>query len=383
MKPILHRSVSAFHHGRLPSTGVRPAVHHTVHHTMHHTVFPQAASRERRRVQHWCVNEHWRHLRRSCQICREVDQRGLFGKLAGGHLPITPYQLIFAKGEFASYFKSCVHSKPLESPRFRLPVLARRRSQGNRRRLHSGAPALRTRIVLLEPHSFMNKLKQALVNAKRLYRRSRFLCHPQQRQVKVFGIGLNKTGTSTLAVCLKELGYRHLGCRRDLLALYRSGRIDQVLREIDRHESFDDWPYPLMYRDLFERYGSRARFVLTTRSSAVVWLNSLKAHSLRTDPESHCRLLAYGYNYPHEDEQAHLDLYAAHNADVVKFFADKHASHQLLRVCWEDGDGWNELCAFLGVPTPRRPFPHANRRRPPAANVAAANLHRIGITRGP
>ena len=89
---------------------------------------------------------------------------------------------------------------------------------------------------------------------------------------KVFGIGLNKTGTKTLQRALLGLGYqRHQSCRRDLLAAYRAGRIEDVFAVTDANESFEDWPYPLLFRDLYFRYGDGARYILTTRRDAAVW----------------------------------------------------------------------------------------------------------------
>ena len=93
-------------------------------------------------------------------------------------------------------------------------------------------------------------------------------------KTKVIGIGLNKTGTTTLGVCMRRLGYRHLSCRRDLLKLYRTGQVDKVMAYMDGFDSFEDWPYPLMYRELWERYGDSARYILTTRASTGVWLRS-------------------------------------------------------------------------------------------------------------
>src|SRR5437016_2770727 len=130
---------------------------------------------------------------------------------------------------------------------------------------------------------------------------------------KVFGIGLNKTGTTTLTECLKQFGYRHLSCRRDLLIALREGRLDDIFAVIDQYESFEDWPYPLMYQELHARYPD-AFFILTTRTSPKVWIESLKNHSLHTHPTAHCRKLAYGYDYPHGFENEHIAIYEAHNA---------------------------------------------------------------------
>jgi hypothetical protein len=192
--------------------------------------------------------------------------------------------------------------------------------------------------------------------------------------MKVFGCGLNKTGTKTLGQCLQRLGFRHISCRRDLLAHFRAGDLKPVWAVADTHQSFEDWPWPLIYRELHERYGEESRFILTTRVSPDIWLRSLKAHSLKTSPGAHCRLMAYGYNYPHGAEAEHLEIYRRHNEAVRRYFA-KYPG-QFLDVCWENGDGWGKLCGFLGRAAPDEPFPHANRTKEAAGSpaVRAANL---------
>ncbi|MEM6414837.1 MAG: sulfotransferase [Pseudomonadota bacterium] len=194
---------------------------------------------------------------------------------------------------------------------------------------------------------------------------------------KVFGIGLNKTGTTSLAYCLKRLGFKHMGCRKDLLeALVRKEYI-KIFAEIDKYQSFEDWPYPLMFKELWERYGANARYILTERVSDSVWIESLKKHSLRTDPLNHCRLLAYGYNYPHENENAHLSFYNEHNQRVKNFFACEGRAEFLTVLSWERGDGWAELCRFLDLKQPNDPFPHENKAVIPDNDILQGNLDRI------
>ena len=55
--------------------------------------------------------------------------------------------------------------------------------------------------------------------------------------------------------------------------------------------------------------------------------------------------------------------YETHNANVFSYFAGRR---DLLVVNWASGDGWRELCGFLGKDEPCEPFPHAN-----AAPIAA------------
>ncbi|MFV3414347.1 sulfotransferase [Pseudomonas nitroreducens] len=196
---------------------------------------------------------------------------------------------------------------------------------------------------------------------------------------KVFGIGLNKTGTTTLAICLQKLGFQnHVSVRRDLLARYREGRLEDVFAVSDANQTFEDWPWPLMYKELFARYGDTARYILTKRRSSQSWLNSLKRHSLRTPVDKHCRLLAYGYNYPHGMENYHLELYEKHNIEVREFFAEQGAEHLLLEISFDSGDGWDELCGFLGYPSPADQLPHENRGDTPIpAELEHENARRI------
>jgi hypothetical protein len=179
-----------------------------------------------------------------------------------------------------------------------------------------------------------------------------------ERTVKIFGIGLNKTGTTTLSGCLQTLGYSHMSLRIDLLKALKAGHAEQVLKEIDHYDSFEDWPYPLMYRELDEKYGSDAKFILTVRKSPEIWLRSLERHSMHTPPRAHCRKLIYGYNYPQYSRRQHLEYYNRHNREVEDYFARKPG--RLLVICWENGDGWTQLCEFLGEPLRKGPVAEFN-----------------------
>ena len=175
--------------------------------------------------------------------------------------------------------------------------------------------------------------------------------------MKIFGIGLNKTGTTTLDHCAQLLGYKVKGCDRGLLKDFHDGDFRRFDSVISSHDVFQDWPWPLMYKYLDEAYPG-SKFILTTRVTDRAWLKSLKNHSMRTGME-HCRLLAYGYEYPQQNESSFLSQYNSHNQEVREYFFGR--KDDFLELCWEKGDGWRELCSFLGKEVPRLPFPHANK----------------------
>ena len=174
---------------------------------------------------------------------------------------------------------------------------------------------------------------------------------------KVFGIGMNKTGTKTLSVCLKRLGYRNTSYDLDLLKDAKAGHFERIDRVIAEHDSFEDWPWPILFRELYEKY-PESRFVLTKRKDSETWFRSLEKQAKMTGP-TEFRKLVYGYEMPHENKEEHIRIYNKHNQDVLDFFRNKPG--KLLVLCWETGSGWEEICSFLGVPVPNIPFPHANK----------------------
>jgi hypothetical protein len=165
------------------------------------------------------------------------------------------------------------------------------------------------------------------------------------RRRKVFCVGLGKTGTTSFGRIMKQLGYLHLsGPVGIMLALKEVGRMDDLWDIVGRFESFDDFPYPFLFRECAERYPNSI-YVLTTRRSPEKWLESLRSHN-RTVGPSDAFLLAYGCYSVEANEERLLAFYERHNQEVRDFFA---GTGRLLEVCWEDGTGVDRLGEFLGI----------------------------------
>lgn len=179
------------------------------------------------------------------------------------------------------------------------------------------------------------------------------------RRPKVFGIGLNKTGTTTLGLCGRMLGLRSTSCDKKLLADFVVWNdFVRIKQKVSDYDLFEDWPWPLIFKDLDQMYPG-SKFILTVRQSEQKWLESLKSHSMRTHPTEHCRKLAFGYNFPHGNEKEHIEFYRQHNDSVRSYFSGR--SNDFIELCWEKGDGFEELCNFLNCDVPDLPFPHANK----------------------
>lgn len=198
-------------------------------------------------------------------------------------------------------------------------------------------------------------------------------------QIKVFGIGLNKTGTSSLDMALRLLGFKHKSWEPKPFRQYVIGDYHTLMATAEMHDSFTDWPWPLLVPELLEHFGTRARFILTKRASDKVWLDSLKKHAMSTAPKNNPRKDVFGYAYPHENEQAHLDYYNAHLDKIRTLFAEHGAEDQLIELCWEDGDGWEALCGFLDRPQPPLNFPHKNARSARDADKSTAKSNKANL----
>jgi hypothetical protein len=193
---------------------------------------------------------------------------------------------------------------------------------------------------------------------------------------KVFCIGFQKTGTVSFKLAVRVLGYRVCGYRLDLIDAVRAKDFGPVGALVDRFDAFRDNPWPLLFRELDAHYPG-SKFVLTTRDEKS-WIKSMVNHlGVLPDP---MQQLIYGVGAPGGYEDVVLQRYRRHNEEVRAHFAGR--PDDLLIADWEKGDGWRELCGFLGHDVPMDEFPHGNRRRydtvASRVKFAAARAIRLG-----
>jgi len=178
-------------------------------------------------------------------------------------------------------------------------------------------------------------------------------------KTKVIGVGFHKTGTTTLGHCLRLLGYQHESVRKDTFQMYLRGDTESLVRFLEKIDSCEDWPWPLVYKDLYEAYPD-AKYILTVRKDPEAWFSSVDRHVKRGAGSGFkYRKHIYGYQNPSDAKDIYVEKYLGHNKDVEEFFTERGAS--FTKLCWELGDGWNELCRFLDEPVPDVPFPVANK----------------------
>lgn len=180
---------------------------------------------------------------------------------------------------------------------------------------------------------------------------------------KVFGIGVHKTGTTTLGQALSILGYYHFGWTGDdrgtsvdLMHAWKVNNMTPLERITKEYDCFEDMPWPFVYEHFAAMYPS-AKFVLTLRKDVDAWYHSLQEH-IRLIGKKIAEQLVYGEHDVFDEPEYFKARYTDHNAGVRKFFASH--PERLLEICWECGDSWSKLCDFLGEPIPDDEFPHSN-----------------------
>jgi len=176
-------------------------------------------------------------------------------------------------------------------------------------------------------------------------------------KTKVFCIGSHKTGTTSLELALKKLGYRVRGSFGTKDPDIASKVHELAYSMVEKYDAFEDNPWPVLFRELDERFPG-SKFVLTRRPTDA-WIRSMVKDFART--ETPMRRWIYGENAgcPEGNEDTYIARYERHNKEVLEYFSDR--PNDLLVFDLPSGNGWDKLCPFLGHDIPDEPFPHANK----------------------
>lgn len=180
---------------------------------------------------------------------------------------------------------------------------------------------------------------------------------------KVFGIGLNKTATSSLGKYFEDLNYYHS------FETYTPEKCNKLLnnkallyREVNRFDMHEDWPWPFVYQDLFFKYPN-SKFILTLRESPEKWFNSLKNTSDNFGPSGTNKIF-YGHSLITEDlKDILIRQYENHKKEVISFFNSNKANNRLYVLNVSNNKKEKEISKFLGIPFDAKiKFPNKNKR---------------------
>jgi len=172
--------------------------------------------------------------------------------------------------------------------------------------------------------------------------------------MKIFGIGLSKTGTNSLTIALQKLGYN--------IAHYPPPNMFEVLA-VDDLDGCTDIPTALRFKALDKKFPG-SKFILTIRDKPS-WIRSIQDHYQRrpastlNDWGKQNRIDLYGGLTI--DECDFGKAYEDHLFDVYEYFGnDRDNDLLVLDIGWDNK--WELLCNFLGHDVVNEPYPVANEK---------------------
>jgi len=194
--------------------------------------------------------------------------------------------------------------------------------------------------------------------------------------LRVVGAGLGRTGTNSLKLALERLTGGP--CYHMVELFERPGDLPQwrgaVYGDPPDWRAFPagytatvDWPACAFWEGLAEAH-PYAIVLLSVRDSAEQWWRSFEATIVdglsrpvpADQPEwaerrqATLAMLERTFTPRWREREQAMAAYEAHNAAVREAIP----AGRLLE--WRAGDGWEPICAALGVPVPDEAFPHVN-----------------------
>ncbi|MEY2398661.1 MAG: hypothetical protein QOJ00_1835 [Actinomycetota bacterium] len=189
--------------------------------------------------------------------------------------------------------------------------------------------------------------------------------------LRVVGAGLGRTGTNSLMAALETLlgGQCHHMMKvfvddqgatwRDIVLEDNTALLDELMTN---YVASVDWPSCAYWEHLADA-NPDALILLSTRATGEEWFKSASdtIFALLPDaPDSPWKEMVQDLIVQKfaggdlTDKAACIAAYEAHN-EHVRQNADPA---RLLE--WQASDGWEPICARLGLPVPAEPFPHNN-----------------------
>jgi hypothetical protein len=192
--------------------------------------------------------------------------------------------------------------------------------------------------------------------------------------LEVIGAGFGRTGTLSLKAALEQLGF--VDCYH-MLVMREHPEHPAIWQAAARGEEVDwdalfegyraavDWPSCNFWQRQLAHWPDAK--VLLSRRDPQQWYDSVMntiykfSAQARENPETAERAqFAFDviwdplFGDRMDDRQHVIDVYNAHNAEVQALVP----AQQLLT--FDPADGWEPLCAFLGVAVPDGPYPRTN-----------------------
>ena len=202
---------------------------------------------------------------------------------------------------------------------------------------------------------------------------------------KIFCIGRNKTGTTSLQKAFEDLGYR-VGNQRQAEIIYdrhvRDGNFNPLFNYCKSAQVFQDVPFSHIrtLKPIDEAFPD-SKFILSIRTDAQAWYESMVRFHIKlfgidgrlptADELKQVRYVRKGYVYenikfhyntPDNDlynPEIMMAYYNTHNNTVLTHFENR--PNDLLVIDLSDPKAYSKMLNFLSIQSPYTEFPWENK----------------------
>lgn len=204
----------------------------------------------------------------------------------------------------------------------------------------------------------------------------------RSKKKKIFVIGSNKTGTTSLGTALNNLGYR-LGNQLEaemLIDDWAKRDFRRLIKYCHSADAFQDIPFSLAYTfQAMDAAFPGSKFILSVRDNADQWYRSLTrfhmkrrglerlptVDEMRSDPYVWPGYVLHAFQLMFEvegnsvwDECRLKKHYSNHIQTVRSYF--RHRSKDLLEINLSETDSMERLCRFIEIPVSGESMPKLN-----------------------
>lgn len=193
----------------------------------------------------------------------------------------------------------------------------------------------------------------------------------RSKRMKVFGIGLGRTGTKSLTTALQMLNINVIHYPTDETTIEELIAGKYELSLLNAYDGITDITVATYYPQLDKIYPD-SKFILTVRDKES-WLKSIEAHwrkkkelddtpgqESKTKLRRMLRSAVYGTDDFNFNAEGLSYIYDLHCKNVTDYFKDRPESLLIINI--PQGEGWEKLCPFFDMSVRDDPFPSINRK---------------------
>ena len=178
--------------------------------------------------------------------------------------------------------------------------------------------------------------------------------------MKIFEIGLMKTGTTSLGKAYELLGLKHKGWDSKLHNEWKNNIFENIFKEIEKFDAFEDGPWHNMDFKILDNKYPHSKFIFLDRNNDD-WILSLEKHTSPNFNVNNIEKKFLNYNWVTQNRENLIKKIIESKEKKKKEIEDYFKNRPNDLLIMNINEGWEPLCSFLNKPVPDIKFPHLNK----------------------